>query len=1008
MLAPKGSTYNGRPTFANPMYLKKAQSEKPCLYEIPYDTSDLANRFSPDRDETLTLEQENLQYVQSLEKEIDELDYDKAEFSNIYDLLLQECVSKDVINSNVNAVCVTCEKCVFNSNHDACVSKFIDDVDARTKKPKVVPISTRKPKSQANKSVATSHKKTVASDSTIQKSNSNFRMLTKDETPELEKGIEHQTYTPRTPEQNSVVKRRNRTLVEAARTMLSAYKHPLFFWVEAIATACYTQNRSLIIKSQEHTPYHIINGKKPSFKHLHIFGFTCYITRDGENISKMKEKGDPCILELTKASDYDNSGPVPQLQKTFDHNSSKLNIQDHNNKPSSSTLVPNVSPPADTNALSLKELEFLFSHLFEEYFIAGNQKNMEKNHEDPPVTLTIRNTDDSLENYVLIHFMSCRQIESLHEHTDAVTFTYHLNGHFIEFGREEFCLITGLRFGPESSDHCVEGINPFKRLLFGSDIDGGRITGQMLLDKINDEEFSKLQDDDVVAVCQLAVFHLILLGRQPAHNIPEWWFRLIVDKNKWKTYPWGSYVWAKLYRQLRYANRSRWDRFYACQALPNRPPAKRGYWRHIKYWPLNIIHINSVILEQLLGHIKRFKRENLMKFFDGALPNRKLRPDDFEAKAEWWICSRDFFDGRIREAPPIPPRVNLTSQFDVPKYIDQRFHEQEQIIKELHEKNAAQDRLLNEVYNFYKGQSKPVEVHEHYGLTDFSGFQNSQASDSFYDVGQTTPIYSATFEQPMSSQYPTSYPDTPHIATPMAQQGFAPWSSTSYQVGPSHVGGINPDAMHRGKREIFPSKYQLTPFTCLPDTTVAPKKQANNIRNTTRNAIVSPFNLGKAGIDLNSQVEELMYLGSRATDDYISLHNMDHTKVVRYKYVDCMRFLESPESVYLDCFIKGFVVEVRFWRELVPYLCKGAISTGSNLDHIGWLSDDVYMPINTGGRIPSLIDHISKWTNVLNVLLEKAGHLKEQDGDHTILSYYTIKVWILRALNKEIVLIVEL
>ncbi|GJT48477.1 retrovirus-related pol polyprotein from transposon TNT 1-94 [Tanacetum coccineum] len=58
MLAPKGSTFNCRPTFANPMYLKKAQSEKPCLYEIPYDTSDPANRFVPDREETLTLEKE--------------------------------------------------------------------------------------------------------------------------------------------------------------------------------------------------------------------------------------------------------------------------------------------------------------------------------------------------------------------------------------------------------------------------------------------------------------------------------------------------------------------------------------------------------------------------------------------------------------------------------------------------------------------------------------------------------------------------------------------------------------------------------------------------------------------------------------------------------------------------------------------------------------------------------------------------------------------------------------
>ncbi|GKB26272.1 retrovirus-related pol polyprotein from transposon TNT 1-94 [Tanacetum coccineum] len=79
--------------------------------------------------------------------------------------------------SNVNAVCGTCGKCVFNSNHDACVSKYLNDVNARTKKPKVVPISTRKPKSQANKSVATHRKKTVASESTVQNSKSYYRML---------------------------------------------------------------------------------------------------------------------------------------------------------------------------------------------------------------------------------------------------------------------------------------------------------------------------------------------------------------------------------------------------------------------------------------------------------------------------------------------------------------------------------------------------------------------------------------------------------------------------------------------------------------------------------------------------------------------------------------------------------------------------------------------------------------------------------------------------------------
>ncbi|GJS09715.1 hypothetical protein Tco_0366511 [Tanacetum coccineum] len=74
--------------------------------------------------------------------------------------------------SNVNAVCADCGKCVFNSDHDACVSRYLKDVNARTKKPKVVPISASKPKRKANKSVATPHKKTVAPDTTIQKSKS--------------------------------------------------------------------------------------------------------------------------------------------------------------------------------------------------------------------------------------------------------------------------------------------------------------------------------------------------------------------------------------------------------------------------------------------------------------------------------------------------------------------------------------------------------------------------------------------------------------------------------------------------------------------------------------------------------------------------------------------------------------------------------------------------------------------------------------------------------------------
>nr|GEU43713.1 integrase, catalytic region, zinc finger, CCHC-type, peptidase aspartic, catalytic [Tanacetum cinerariifolium] len=79
--------------------------------------------------------------------------------------------------SNVNDVCATCGKYLVDSYHFACVTKMLNDVNARTKKPNVVPISTRKPKGHANKSVATPPKKTVASESTTQKSKSYYRML---------------------------------------------------------------------------------------------------------------------------------------------------------------------------------------------------------------------------------------------------------------------------------------------------------------------------------------------------------------------------------------------------------------------------------------------------------------------------------------------------------------------------------------------------------------------------------------------------------------------------------------------------------------------------------------------------------------------------------------------------------------------------------------------------------------------------------------------------------------
>nr|GEV15789.1 integrase, catalytic region, zinc finger, CCHC-type, peptidase aspartic, catalytic [Tanacetum cinerariifolium] len=94
--------------------------------------------------------------------------------------------------SNANAVCATCGNFLIDLDHFACVTKILNNVNARTKKPKVVPISTRKPKSQAKKSVATPRKKTVASDSTPQKTKSYIRMLYENTRKEWKLWIEQQ------------------------------------------------------------------------------------------------------------------------------------------------------------------------------------------------------------------------------------------------------------------------------------------------------------------------------------------------------------------------------------------------------------------------------------------------------------------------------------------------------------------------------------------------------------------------------------------------------------------------------------------------------------------------------------------------------------------------------------------------------------------------------------------------------------------------------------------------
>nr|GFC51780.1 retrovirus-related Pol polyprotein from transposon TNT 1-94 [Tanacetum cinerariifolium] len=106
------------------------------------------------------------------------------------------------------------------------------------------------------------------------------------------KGIKREFSNARTLQQNGVAEKRNKTLIEAARTMLADAKLPVTFWTEAVNTACYVQNRVLVNKSHNKTPYELFNGKSPAIGFLKPFGCHVMILNTLDNLGKFEEKGD--------------------------------------------------------------------------------------------------------------------------------------------------------------------------------------------------------------------------------------------------------------------------------------------------------------------------------------------------------------------------------------------------------------------------------------------------------------------------------------------------------------------------------------------------------------------------------------------------------------------------------------------------------------------------------------------------------------------------------------------
>nr|GEW74854.1 hypothetical protein [Tanacetum cinerariifolium] len=317
-------------------------------------------------------------------------------------------VYKDSLNSkslNANVVCATCNKCLVDSNHFACVTKMLNDVHARTKKPTVVPISTRKPKSQANKSIVTPHKKKIVQlilfivDSgctkhmtgnlkllcnfvekflgTVRFGNDQFTPILVGQfcDADFEVAFRKSTCFVRDLQGNDLLVGNRGSDLYTISLQESTSSTPLCLMAKATPTQAWLRHRRL---SHLNCDYINLLSKKDIMIGLPKL-------KDGENLDKIKEKRDQCILvgystqskgyrvynkrtrmivesihilfdeikevletfvanntsglvtQRQKASDYDNPNPVPQQQ--------------------------DVSSSADADVPSQQELDLLFAPL---------------------------------------------------------------------------------------------------------------------------------------------------------------------------------------------------------------------------------------------------------------------------------------------------------------------------------------------------------------------------------------------------------------------------------------------------------------------------------------------------------------------------------------------------------------------------------------------------------------------------------------------------------------------
>ncbi|GKC10220.1 phospholipase-like protein [Tanacetum coccineum] len=267
---------------------------------------------------------------------------------------------------------------------------------------------------------------------------------------------------------------------------------------------------------------------------------------------------------------------------------------------------------------------------------------------DPWLDIRTQEHDNHLINYLLQHQRNVK------DPSTDILFIFDIGPNTIEFGRREFCLVTGFLFGDCSLDH-LKGVNScFHERLFPEKSSVKGLDLNKLLN--NHTEFNKLLDDDVVRVCLLLALDFIFIGFELRHVIANELFGLVDDLSAWNDFPWGEYMWKELHKRV-YNNDSKYRKGHLKKLATMGPTfmptyTLQGFVFAFKIWLLETYPNSKTWWLEEKNVIPRavawsdgtpFLKNDYDRLFQVRNRLRTLTPSSDEMKQKWWRMSLEYF-----------------------------------------------------------------------------------------------------------------------------------------------------------------------------------------------------------------------------------------------------------------------------------------------------------------------------------------------------------------------------